>query len=51
MRDISVLLTASGAPGAAALIRALRMNGERGVRVVGVDMSPQSIGRHVCDRF
>src|SRR5437764_13563935 len=51
MRDISVLLTASGAPGTAALIRALRMNGERGVRVVGVDMSPQSIGRHVCDRF
>src|SRR5436309_488962 len=51
MRDISVLLTASGAPGTAALIRALRMNGERGVRVVGVDMSPQSIGRCVCDRF
>ena len=51
MRDITVLLTASGAPGTAALIRALRMNGERGVRVVGVDMSPQSIGRYVCDRF
>ena len=28
MRDISVLLTASGAPGTAALIRALRMNGD-----------------------
>src|SRR5437763_765103 len=51
MRDITVLLTASGAPGTAALIRALRMNGERGVRVVGVDMSPQSVGRHFCDRF
>jgi carbamoylphosphate synthase large subunit len=51
MRDITVLVTASGAPGTAALIRALRMNGERGVRVVGADMSPQAIGRHFTDRF
>ena len=27
------------------------MNGERGVRIVGTDMSPQAIGRHFCDRF
>jgi carbamoyl-phosphate synthase large subunit len=51
MRDITVLITASGAPGTAALLRALRMNGERGIRVVGTDMSPQAIGRHFCDRF
>jgi carbamoyl-phosphate synthase large subunit len=51
MRDITVLVTASGAPGTAALIRALRTNGERGVRIVGVDMSPQAIGRQFCDRF
>jgi carbamoyl-phosphate synthase large subunit len=51
MRDITVLVTASGAPGTAALLRALRQNGERGVRVVGTDMSPQAIGRHFCDRF
>jgi carbamoyl-phosphate synthase large subunit len=51
MRDITILVTASGAPGTAALIRALRMNGERGVRLVGTDMSPQAIGRHFCDRF
>ena len=51
MRDITVLVTASGAPGTAALLRALRMNGERGVRIVGTDMSPQAIGRHFCDRF
>jgi carbamoyl-phosphate synthase large subunit len=51
MRDITVLVTASGAPGTAALIRALRLNGERGVRIVGTDMSPQAIGRHFCDRF
>jgi carbamoylphosphate synthase large subunit len=51
MRDITVLVTASGAPGTAALLRALRTNGERGVRVVGIDMSPQAIGRQFCDRF
>jgi carbamoyl-phosphate synthase large subunit len=51
MRDITVLLTASGAPGTAALLRALRTNGERGVRIVGVDMSPQALGRQFADRF
>jgi carbamoylphosphate synthase large subunit len=51
MRDLTVVVTASGAPGTAALIRALRMNGERGLRVVGIDMSPQAIGRHFADRF
>src|SRR5881397_2630136 len=51
MRDITVLVTASGAPGTAALLRALRTNGERGVRVVGTDMSPQAVGRQFCDRF
>jgi carbamoylphosphate synthase large subunit len=47
----TVLLTASGAPGAAALIRGLRENGERSVRVVGVDMAERAIGRHLCDAF
>jgi carbamoyl-phosphate synthase large subunit len=51
VRDITVLVTASGAPGTAALLRALRLNGERGVRLVGTDMSPQAVGRHFCDRF
>jgi carbamoyl-phosphate synthase large subunit len=51
MRNITVLVTASGAPGTAALLRALRLNGERGVRIVGTDMSPQAIGRHFCDAF
>jgi len=45
------MVTASGAPGTAALLRALRENGEREVRLVGVDMSERSIGRHLCDAF
>jgi carbamoylphosphate synthase large subunit len=45
------MVTASGAPGTAALLRALRENGERDVRLVGIDMSERSIGRHLCDVF
>src|SRR5213078_490421 len=45
------MVTASGAPGTAALLRALRDNGEREVRLVGTDMSEQAIGRHLCDAF
>jgi len=47
----TILVTAAGAPGAARLLRALRENGEREVRLVGVDMSERSIGRHLCDTF
>ena len=46
-----MLLTAAGVPGAAALVRALRENGEREVRVVGTDMAELAIGRHLCDTF
>ena len=38
-------------PGTAALVRALRENGEREVRLVGADMSERSVGRHLCDAF
>src|SRR6266540_2921988 len=50
-RVTTVLVTASGAPGTAALLRGLRENGERDVRLIGVDMSERSIGRHLCDAF
>jgi len=51
VRPITALLTAAGSPGTAALVRALRVNGEREVRVVGADMSERSVGRHICDAF
>ena len=51
MKPITVLVSASGAPGTAALLRALRDNGEREVRLVGTDMSERSVGRHLCDAF
>jgi len=51
MRALSVLVSACGAPGTAALVRALRENGEREVRIVGTDMGELAIGRHLADSF
>ena len=51
VKPITVMVTASGAPGTAALLHALRENGEREVRLVGTDMSERSVGRHLCDAF
>ena len=51
MKPVTVLLTGAGSPGTAALVRALRDNGEREVRLVGVDMNERSVGRHLCDAF
>jgi carbamoyl-phosphate synthase large subunit len=51
VKPITVMVTASGAPGTAALLRALRENGERDVRLVGTDMSERAVGKHLCDAF
>ncbi len=51
LRPITVLVSAAGAPGTAALLRGLRENGERNVRLLGTDMSERSVGRHLCDGF
>ncbi|HET8811615.1 MAG TPA: ATP-grasp domain-containing protein [Gaiella sp.] len=51
LRPVTVLVSASGAPGTAALLRALRENGEREVRLVGTDLSERSVGAHLCDSF
>ena len=51
LKPITVLVSAAGAPGTAALVRGLRENGEREVRLVGTDMSEGSVGRHLCDTF
>jgi carbamoylphosphate synthase large subunit len=51
VRQLTVLLTAAGVPGAPALVRALRENGEREIRVVGTDMSELAVGRNLCDAF
>jgi carbamoylphosphate synthase large subunit len=51
VKELTILVTASGSPGTAALLRALRENGERGVRIVGTDMAELAIGRQLSDAF
>ena len=52
MRPVTVLVSACGAPGTAALLRALRENTDRRpVRLVGTDMSERAVGRLLCDAF
>jgi carbamoyl-phosphate synthase large subunit len=51
VKQLTILVSAAGAPGTAALLRNLRENGERPVRLVGTDMSERAIGRHLCDAF
>jgi len=48
---LTILVTAVGSPGAAALLRALRDNGERPVRLVGTDLRAENAGRFLCDAF
>ena len=48
---LTILVTAVGSPGSAALLRALRENGERPVRLVGTDLREENVGRFRCDAF
>ena len=51
LRPFKVVLTATGCPGAATLIRMLKANGEREIVIHGVDMRADAIGRFLCDGF
>lgn len=51
LRDITVLLTGAGAPGAPSIIKCLRKNGERNIRIVGVDMNEKAAARSLVDVF
>ena len=47
--DATVLLTGAGAPGASGIVRSLRRQDERTVRVVGVDADPSAYGFELVD--
>ena len=51
MDDITVLVTAAGAPGAVGIIESLRANRERSVRIIGTDMRVAASGRPFLDGF
>lgn len=49
--QVTVLLTGAGAPGAPGIIKCLRKNGERDIRIVGVDMNENAGARDLVDVF
>ena len=48
---LSIVLTASGCPGASTLVRMLKANGEREIVIHGLDARGDAIGRFLCDSF
>ena len=51
MKDLTILLTGAGAPGAPGIIKCLRSVHERKIKIVGVDMNPYPSGRGLVDAF
>ena len=51
MNDCTVLMTGCGAPGAPGIIRCLRRNGERNIRIVAVDRNENAGARDLVDAF
>lgn len=50
-RDITILLTGVGGPGAPGMIKCYRNNGERNIRIVGGDMNANAAGKGLVDAF
>lgn len=51
MKSITVLLTASGSQFAPGIIKCLKKNGEREIRVIGADMSNDPSNKYLVDSF
>ena len=51
MKDLTVLLSASGSPSIPGLIDCFKKNGERNIRVVGMDMADEPSAKYLVDSF
>ncbi len=51
MKDITVLITGAGAPGAPGIIKSLRLVKERKIKIIGVDMRKDAVGSVLADEF
>lgn len=51
LNDITVLMSACGSPSIPGMIRCLKENGERNIRVVGVDMDDDPTTKYLVDAF
>jgi carbamoyl-phosphate synthase large subunit len=51
VKDLKIVLTACGCPGASTLIRMLKNNAERSIEIIGTDIDPEAIGKFFADKF
>ena len=51
MKDITILMSASGSPSMPGMIDCLKKNGERNIRVIGIDMSEEPSAQYLVDKF
>jgi carbamoyl-phosphate synthase large subunit len=52
MKDLKIVVTACGCPGASTLIKMLKQNHhERKIKIIGTDMDKEAIGRFLSDSF
>jgi len=49
VRNLRVLVTAAGSPGAPAILKSLMRNSERSIKIFGVDMNPNAVGFAMVD--
>ena len=49
--DLTILITGVGAPGAPSIIKALRNNGERKIKFIGIDINLNASGSQLVDNF
>ncbi|WP_288174360.1 ATP-grasp domain-containing protein [Sporofaciens musculi] len=50
-KDLTILLSASGSPSMPGQLECFRRNGERNIRIVGMDMSDEPSARYLVDTF
>ena len=51
MKKLNVLVPSAGHPTRPSLLKCLKENGEREIRIIGVDMASDGIGPHIVDKF
>lgn len=51
MRKLNLLIPSAGRPTHPSLLKCLRDNGEREIRIVGVDMQATGLAPHIVDKF
>lgn len=51
MKDLTILLSASSSPSMPGMLKCFKNNGERNIKIVGVDMTADPSAKHMVDAF